>query len=571
MQTSYRGARCVRKDAPLRGARTLASLAGTRPSAARTLASLARLWGSVSLTPSSLSGSRAGFRWFAAVSLAALLSGVHSPAPAPFGAHPLAAQQAAPVYVPETDTLVLKKLDRWQDLKLGLLMHWGTYSQWGIVESWSLCSEDEPWCKRSMDDYAEYKKAYEKLQTTFNPTKFDPQRWAKAAADAGMRYVVFTTKHHDGFAMYDTHLSHYSITDPATPFSKDPRADVTKGIFDAFRARGFMIGAYFSKPDWHSPYYWWPYFATPDRNVNYDISKHPDRWKRFVHFVHGQVGELMSRYGRIDILWLDGGWVRPLTREQILRRLVSPDYDFTHVQSQDIDMPRLVKEARSKQPGLIVVDRDVPGPYQDYLTPEARVPDEALPYPWEVPMPMATSWSFVPNDHYKPARELVHMLVDVVSKGGNLLLNIGPGPDGTWSDTAYDRLARLGAWLKVNGEAIYRTRAVAPYGEGKMRLTRAKDGTAYAIYLADAGETTMPAYISMTEARPADGATVSLVGAPGALHWERAGTGFIVEIPERLRAQPPCEYAWALRISALAGEGSSSNSNSSSAGGVGAP
>ena len=112
---------------------------------------------------------------------------------------------ATPQYVEDSDPLVRQRLAEWQDLKLGLLMHWGTYSQWGIVESWSLCSEDEPWCRRSMDDYATYKSAYEKLQTTFNPVRFDPERWAKAAGDAGMRYVVFTTKHHDGFSMFDTH------------------------------------------------------------------------------------------------------------------------------------------------------------------------------------------------------------------------------------------------------------------------------------------------------------------------------------------------------------------------------
>ena len=458
------------------------------------------------------------------------------------------AQRPEDTYVDETDTLVRQKLEQWQDLKLGLLMHWGTYSQWGIVESWSLCSEDEPWCRRSMDDYGEYKKAYENLQTTFNPTRFDPQRWAEAAWDAGMRYVVFTTKHHDGFSMFDTHLTDYRITAPATPFSSDPRADVTKGIFDAFRDRGFMIGAYFSKPDWHSPDYWWPYFATPDRNPNYDIARHPERWQRFVEFTHGQIDELMSRYGRIDILWLDGGWVRTLTPEEIRERMNRPDYRFLHIQSQDIDMPRLVREARARQPGLIVVDRAVPGPYQNYLTPEARVPDQPILDPWEVPMPMATSWSYVPNDRYKPAGALVHMLVDVVAKGGNLLLNIGPGPDGTWHAAAYDRLAALGAWMRVNGEAIYGTRPIAPYSEGKMRLTRGKDGAVYAIYLADEPETEIPRYLSMTTWSPPDGATMTLLGTSQPLHWERAGTGFVVEVPETLRRDPPCAYAWAIKI-----------------------
>lgn len=460
----------------------------------------------------------------------------------------VAAQGGEEAYVEETDPLVRQRLEQWQDLKLGLLMHWGTYSQWGIVESWSLCAEDEPWCTRSMDDYGEYKKAYENLQTTFNPTQFDPERWARAARDAGMRYVVLTTKHHDGFTMFDTKLTDYRITAPATPFSNDPRADVTKAIFDAFRAEGFMIGAYFSKPDWHSPDYWWPYFATPDRNPNYDIATYPERWQRFVDFTHGQIDELMTGYGKIDILWLDGGWVRPMTHEEIQARINRPDYKFLRLQSQDIDMPRLVADAREKQPGLIVVDRAVPGPYQNYLTPEARVPDRAILHPWEVPMPMASSWSYVPNDRYKSPRALVHMLVDVVAKGGNLLLNIGPGPDGTWHDEAYDRLERLGAWLRVNGDAIYETRPIAPYREGKLRLTRGPDGSVYAIYLADETEMELPLYVSMTELQPAEGATVSLLGADGALNWEPAGSGFVAEVPERLRARPPCEYAWVFKI-----------------------
>jgi len=465
---------------------------------------------------------------------------------------PAIAQRGEYEYVEETDPLVRQRLEEWQDAKLGLLMHWGPYSQWGIVESWSLCSEDEPWCTRSMENYDEYKRAYENLQSTFNPVEFDPERWARAARDAGMRYVVFTTKHHDGFTMFDSRETDYKITDPATPFHSDPRADVTAEIFRAFREQGFMVGAYFSKPDWHSPDYWWPYFATPDRNPNYDIEKYPERWQRFVEFTHNQIDELMTRYGRIDILWLDGGWVRPLTREEIQARINRPDYKFGRIQSQDIDMPRLVANARQKQPGLIVVDRAVPGPYQNYLTPEARVPESPILHPWEVPMPMATSWSYVPDDRYKSPRELVQMLADVVSKGGNLLLNIGPGPDGSWHAAAYNRLRDLGAWMEVNGEAIHGTRAVAPYGEGKIRLTGRGDGAVYAIYLADEQEAQLPQYVSMTELQPATGATVSLLGAEDALEWEPAGTGFILRVPEQLRTSPPCDYAWVFMISAVA-------------------
>ena len=460
---------------------------------------------------------------------------------------PVVAGQDDTAYVEETDPLVRAKLERWQDLKLGLLMHWGTYSQWGIVESWSLCSEDEDWCRRPPDsEYGEYKKAYEALQASFDPVRFDPERWARAAWDAGMRYVVFTTKHHDGFSMFDTKQTDYRITSPRTPFASDPHADVTRAIFDAFRARGFMVGAYFSKPDWHSPDYWWPYFATPDRYPNYDVTAHPERWARFVAFTHAQIRELMSGYGPVDILWLDGGWVRTRTEEELAEMRARPGFPKQRVQSLDIDMPRLVREARALQPGLIVVDRAVPGPYQDYLTPEARVPDEAIGHPWEVPMPMATSWSYVPGDPYKSPRELVRMLVDVVARGGNLLLNIGPGPDGTWDPAAYERLAALGAWMRVNGKAIYGTRAVAPYGKGKVRLTRGPDGSVFAFYLADEGERALPAAIDVPGVHPAAGAAVTLVGSDAKVGWEPTADGVRIRVPGGVT--PPSEWAWAFRI-----------------------
>ena len=155
-------------------------------------------------------------------------------------------------YVKPTDTLVQQKIKQWQDLKFGLFMHWGTYSQWGVVESWSICPEDEGWTQRRgpyAASYYDYLKAYENLQTTFNPVNFNPDKWAAAAKDAGMKYVVFTTKHHDGFCMFDTKQTDYKITSSKTPFSSNPRSNVTKEIFDAFRKEGFMTGTYFSKPE----------------------------------------------------------------------------------------------------------------------------------------------------------------------------------------------------------------------------------------------------------------------------------------------------------------------------------
>jgi alpha-L-fucosidase len=467
----------------------------------------------------------------------------------------LTAQHDDQTYYPVEDPLVQEKLDQWQDMKFGLLMHWGAYSQWGIVESWSICPEDYGWCQRKKegtpDTYFEYVQAYENLQTTFNPTQFAPEKWAAAAKDAGMKYLVFTTKHHDGFSMFDSKYTDYKVTDEKTPFSSHPRANITAELFDAFRDEGLWAGAYFSKPDWHSDDYWWPYFPPKDRNVNYDPEAYPERWERFVQYTHNQIMELMTDYGKVDILWLDGGWVQKSSKDDLqdyyVRQMAGLQTGFqkSSMVNQDIRMDELVEKAREKQPGLIVVDRAVEGPNQNYLTPENRVPETALPYPWESCIIAGGGWSYTPNAQYMSGHRAIHMLIDIVCKGGNLLYNIAPGPDGTWHQDAYALLADMGDWIEVNGEAIYATRAIEPYATGKISYTRKKDSnTLYAIYRAAENETIMPALIQIDDFAPEAGSKVFLLGHDRPLTWTPNGTGFTISIPKALRQKPPGKYAW---------------------------
>ena len=302
-----------------------------------------------------------------------------------------------------------------------------------------------------------------------------------------MKYVVFTTKHHDGFCMFNTKETSYSTVDPSCPFSKNPKADITGEVVKAFREKGFWTGLYFSKPDWHCDDYWAHEWATPDRNVNYDPTVMPERFEKYKQFTHRQIRELTHNYGDIDILWLDGGWVRPewSVNEETRPWLGCQGY------IQDINMEEVANIARENNPDLIIVDRSVGGKYENYQTPEQQVPDSLLPYPWETCMSMGNSWSYVSTDTYKSTNKLIHLLCDIVAKGGNFLLNVGPDADGNLPDTALLRMKEIGEWMQVNGEAIYGTRPIYPYCYGKFRFTQ-KDDKVYGIFLLDEQENPVP-------------------------------------------------------------------------------
>ena len=410
-----------------------------------------------------------------------------------------------------TEPDVVENLKQWQDLKFGVLLHWGIYAVPGIVESWSIC--DENWITRDTTrTYQQYLDWYWGLADEFHPTDFDPSQWASACKDAGMKYMIFTTKHHDGFCMFDSQETDYTIAKHA--FKDDERHDVLRHVFDAFRQEQFTIGAYFSKPDWHSQYYWWDVYAKKGRNVNYPIEQFPWRWEQFKRFTHRQIGEILSRYGKVDILWLDGGWVWPGRY------------------GQDIDMPALARMARKHQPGLIIVDRTIRGPYENYQTPERAIPEQQLPYPWESCIPLTDDWGYTRNARYKTAGEVIATLIEIVAKGGNLVLGVGPTPEGLINPEATDRLHAIGQWLRKYGKAVYGTTITPHYHEDDIWFTAAKDGTMkYAIYRLDEGQA-LPQAISWTGNLPQK--SIRLVGTGKRLKYTIDGDRITVTLPKNM-------------------------------------
>tara|TARA_Y100001972_G_scaffold127510_1_gene184519 strand:+ start:3740 stop:5209 length:1470 start_codon:yes stop_codon:yes gene_type:complete len=442
------------------------------------------------------------------------------------GAQHVAREQA---YQWPEDAEVKEKLENWRDLKFGMIIHWGIYAVPGIIESWALCSED--WIERdSTVSYNDFKEWYWGLKEEFNPVDFDPDQWATVADEAGMGYVVFTTKHHDGFNMFDTRQTDFKITDG--PFADHPKSNVAKHVFDSFRKKDFMIGAYFSKPDWHTEYYWWPKYATANRNNNYDIRKYPWRWNQYKQFTHNQIEELVSEYGPLDILWLDGGWVRPLetVNEEVLAwGAPIPEW------SQDIEMDKIALMAREYQPGLLMVDRTVHGPYENYRTPEQRIPDTQLDYPWESCITLGNAWSYVPNDRFKSARWVIHTLIEITAKNGSLLLGVGPNAQGLFYEAQIKPLKEIGQWLEVNGEVIYGTRTMKHYHENNIWFTQKKDGSAfYAIRRLNEGET-IPSVIEWSVNIPEKGSKIMLADGSAKLKWTIKGDKVQVQIPSSIR------------------------------------
>ena len=376
---------------------------------------------------------------------------------------------AAETYCRPEEPILQEKLEWFQDQKLALMMHWGLYCELGMVASWALSDKDADWSRHQVnwtDDGETFKKQYFGLNKSFNPVRFQPEEWAQMAEDCGFHYLLLTTKHHDGFCLWDTAYTDYKVTAEDCPFHENEHADIVKSMFDAFREKGIGIGAYFSKADWHCQDYWNPELrkdGLTSRGPSYDPKDHPEMWSRFQEFTKNQVLELCKNYGKLDILWFDAGWV-------------------CKDNGQDIDLGGIVDEARKIQPWVLSVDRTIGGPYENYVTPELCIPEEPLFVPWESCLTLGADFTYEYGDRYKTPRELVNLLVNIVAKGGNMALNVSPQPDGRIPVDARESLFGFGQWMKTYGEAIYGTRICAPYQSGNLSFTQ-KGDKVYAIRL----------------------------------------------------------------------------------------
>jgi alpha-L-fucosidase len=420
-------------------------------------------------------------------------------------------------YIYPKEDAVLQTLDRWQDLKFGVLISWGISNELnekGGIGSWVICGEDYAWINRDRSsNYDDFKRDYKALINKFNPVRYNAEEWAETLKQGGVKYLIMMTKHHDGYCLWDTKYTDFSV---AHGTFGNARRDLVKETLNTFRKHNFMVGTYFSKPDWFCPYYWWDYFPTPNRNVNYDVKKYSDRWNKFKEYTYNQIEELVNgSYGDIDILWLDGGWVCP--------------------PQQDIEMSKIAGMARRYQPGLLVVDRTVQGEFENYQTPEQEVSNAQLQTPWESCITLGNSWEFLPCDKYKSSAQVIHTLVEIVAKGGNLLLGFGPTKDGDLNEDIAERLKDVGAWLSKNGDAIYGTRCADYYRDGDTWFTQSKDGTnIYAIVCLKEGEP-LPAKVRWKGNEPARRSRLKCLQTGKSASWKKLADGNIeVALPSGL-------------------------------------
>jgi alpha-L-fucosidase len=417
-------------------------------------------------------------------------------------------------YTKETPAERTARLQWWSDARFGMFIHWGLYAQ--AAGYWD--GKPTPYAGEwIMHDMSIPDSQYAKLVPQFDPGKFNAREWVRIAKNAGMKYIVITSKHHEGFGMFDSNLTGWCIK--STPFKRDP----LKELAAACKAEGIKLCFYYSIMDWHNPDY------VPRKPWNDLANPNPD-FDKYVPYMKGELKELLTHYGPIGILWFDGQWEDSWTPERGVDL-----YNYVRNLQPDIIVNNRVSSAKASGETLV----------GDYGTPEQTIPATGFGpgVYWESCMTMNNTWGYKKNDNdWKSAETLVHNLVDCASKGGNYLLNVGPTGEGVIPEPSVERLAEVGDWMKVNHEAIYGTSA-SPFDKLDWgRCTKKVTPAGVTLYLhvfnwPKDGKLIVPGL--KNKVAKAYLLKSGFMGSHKSLETANAGSGVVVSIP----AMAPDQYS----------------------------
>jgi alpha-L-fucosidase len=361
---------------------------------------------------------------------------------------------------------------------------------------------------------------YEAFAKQFNPEKFDAKEWVRIANQAGAKYIVITSKHHDGFCLWDSKVTNYDIADFA-PFNRD----IIQELVLSCKEQGIRICFYYSIMDWHQP-------DAKSKDYPHQQIANPDFSRYREEYLKPQLTELIKKYDP-DLLWFDGEWIPEWTEEQG-RDL----YNYLRQLKSSLIINNRIGKGRNGMQGMSKY-KDAVG---DFGTPEQEILNGTSENDWESCMTMNDTWGFKKNDSsWKSAEMLIHNLIDIAAKGGNYLLNVGPTSEGLIPDPSIQRLYEMGNWLSINSEAIYATNSIKQYKEGEnIKFTVSKNGTyIYGILTKIEGKE-----IRLTSILPVKNSKIYMLGIKKPLSWRKESADIIVRLPSEL----PCEYAWVLKI-----------------------
>ncbi len=344
-------------------------------------------------------------------------------------------QQEPKDYLNESQKDITERMAWWEEARFGMFIHWGLYAV--PAGEWKGETNHAEWIRTTAKIPLE---EYDNFVSEFNPVNYNPEEWVKVAKNAGMKYIVITSKHHDGFCLFDSKYTDFDVK--STPY-KD---DILKKLANACHKEGIKICWYYSIMDWHHPDY------LPRRNWEKDRSAEGADFTRYISYMKNQLQELVNNYGDIGVLWFDGEWEGTWNNES------GKDlYNYVRNLQPEIIINNRVDIGRSGMAGMTR-----PGEFAgDFGTPEQEIPATGLPgVYWETCMTMNDHWGYNKNDdNWKSSKDLIRKLADISSKGGNFLLNVGPTADGRFPEESIERLEKIGEWMRINKDAIYKTQA----------------------------------------------------------------------------------------------------------------